>query len=163
MKFQRLFIRLVIFGLLATACTPVITPQYTEATPTNPPEDLSIWLPPYLPEQLTRDLEFPKGIVRASNEQSASLKIDVGADALVSQWIFALVAPFSTITDEVALNDLRAFWQGNDMKGVSVNRILIDGETKALLEKLWGTASVANITVYLVAAVPPTFWAAWTS
>ena len=33
------------------------------------------------------------------------------------------------------------------MRGVSVNRILIDGGTKALFEKLWGTASVANITV----------------
>ena len=100
-----------------------------------------------MPEQLTRDLEFPKGIVQAASEQSASLKIDVGADALISQWIFALVAPFSTITDEVTLNDLRAFWQGNEMRGVSVKRILIDGGTKALFEKLWGTASVANVTV----------------
>ena len=147
MKFQWFFIRLIIIGLLATACAPVQTPQLLEATPTNPPEALSIWLPPYLPEQLTRDLEFPKGIIKASNEQSASLKIDVGSDALISQWIFALVAPFSTITDEVTLNDLQALWKGNEVRGVPVNRILVDGGTKALFEKLWGTASVANITV----------------
>ena len=73
--------------------------------------------------------------------------MDVGADALISQWIFALVAPFSTITDEITLNDLRSFWQGNEMKSLSVNRILIDGGTKALFEKLWGTASVAHVTV----------------
>ena len=103
MNFQRLFIRLIIVGLLATACAPVQTPQYSVPTPTNPPEAISIWLPPYLPEQLTQNLEFPKGMVRAANEQSASLKIDVGADALVSQWIFALVAPFSTIADEVTI------------------------------------------------------------
>jgi len=66
---------------------------------------------------------------------------------LISQWIFALVAPFSTITDEITLNELRAFWQGNEMRSISVTRILVDGGTKALFEKLWGTASVANISV----------------
>ena len=147
MKFHRIFIRLITISLLASACTPVQTPQYSEVSPTNQPEAVKIWLPPYLPEQLTRDLQFPKSIVPVASAQSASLKIDVGADALISQWIYALVAPFSTITDEVTLNDLRAFWQGNEMRGVSVKRILIDGGTKVLFEKLWGTASVANVTV----------------
>ena len=159
MKFQRLLIKLIIICLLSTACTPGQTPQSPEATPTNAPESISIWLPPYLPDQLTRDLEFPKGIVQASDEQSASLKIDVGADALISQWIFVLVAPFSTIADEVSLNDLRAFWQGNEMRGVSVNRILVDGGTKALFEKLWGTASVANISVMAGEELMASAWA----
>jgi len=147
MKFQRFFIKLICIILLATACAPVQTPQPLEATPTNLPEAISIWLPPYLPEALIQDLEFPKGINPASNEPSASVKIDVGSDALISQWIFALVAPFSTITDEITLNELRAFWQGNEMRSISVSRIMVDGGTKALFEKLWGTASVANISV----------------
>ena len=159
MKFHRFFIVLITVILLASACAPVQTPQIPEVTPTNPPEAVSIWLPPYLPEQQTRDLIFPKGIVLAANEQSASLKIDVGADALISEWIYALVAPFSTIADEVSINDLRAFWQGNAMRGVTVNRILINGGTKVLFEKLWGTSSVANISVMADEELMSSAWA----
>jgi poly-gamma-glutamate synthesis protein (capsule biosynthesis protein) len=42
---------------------------------------------------------------------------------------------------------LRSFWQGKEIKSVLIEKILVDGGTKALFEKLWGTASVAHITV----------------
>ncbi len=147
MKLQRFFIGLILFCILGSACTPVQSPQLTEAAPTKQPEPVSIWLPPYLPEQLTINFIPPKGTIQAANAQSALIKIDVGADALISEWIFALVAPFPTITDEVTFNSLRAFWQGNESDDFSAGKILVDGETKALFEKLWGSSSVAHVAV----------------
>jgi poly-gamma-glutamate synthesis protein (capsule biosynthesis protein) len=165
MKFQRIYIGLFILGLIASACASAQPaenqqPQVTEASPTSTPEVVSIWLPPYLPKQLTKDLEYPKGALRATNEQSASIRIDVGSDALISKWIYVLVAPFSTTTDEISLNDLRSFWQGNEVNRLSIEKILVDGGTKALFEKLWGTASVAHVTVTAGEELMATAWAA---
>ena len=148
MKFQRIIIGLIVLVILASACAPAQPIESVPtASPTKEPEIVSIWLPPYLPQRLTRNLDLPKGIVQAANEQSASVKIDVGADAQISQWVFALVAPFSTITDEISFNDLQSLWQGNGTRHLPVQKILIDGGTKALFEKLWGTASVAHVNV----------------
>lgn len=164
MKFQRLLIGLIALGLLASACAPALSiesqlPQVTEAVATQTPELVSIWLPPYLPEKLTRDLVFPKGTIQAANEQSASIRIDVGSDALISRWVYALVARFSTSIDEISLNDLKSFWQGNELKSLPFKKILVTGGTKALFEKLWGTASVAHVMVTASEELIASAWA----
>jgi len=165
MKLQRFFIVLIALGLLVSACAPAKPaesqlPQAAEPAATKIPDLISIWLPPYLPEQLTMNLVLPTGTILASVEQSASIRIDVGSDSLISQWVYVLVAPFSTITDEVTLNDLRSFWQGIEVESLPVEKLLVSGGTKVLFEKLWGTASVAHVTVTAGEELMASAWAA---
>ena len=135
-------------------------PNETVPAPTEIPAPISIWLPPYLPAQFTKNFNLPDGAIFSTDEQKASIRIDVGSDTLISQWVYALVAPFPTITDQISSNDLQAFWQGNEVTGFPVEKLLVDGETKALFEKLWGTASVAHVTVTAGEELLASAWAA---
>jgi poly-gamma-glutamate synthesis protein (capsule biosynthesis protein) len=163
MNCHRFFFGLIAVGLLVSACTPAQPgdsqpAQVAEPEATEIPAPLSLWLPPYLPSQLTQDLRLPDGIIFSSGEQNASVKIDVGSDALVSQWVYALVAPFPTVTDEVSSSSLKAFWQGSEIKNFPLEKLLVDGKTKALFEKLWGIASVRNVTVTAEEELLATAW-----
>ncbi len=151
MKFQRFFIVFLVFGLLISACAPAGSDKdlslQDETSVTETPGPLALWLPPYLPAQFTKGLTLPDEVFLAASEKNASIRIDVGSDALISQWVFALAAPFSTITDEISSSDLRSFWRGDDASSLSIQKLIVDGETKVLFEKLWGPASVAHVTV----------------
>ena len=163
MKHRGFLVGLLAIVLIVSACAPTQAiegqpKQVIEPVATEIPDPLSLWLPPYLPKQLTKDLVLPEGIIHSTGEQIASIRIDVGSDGLVSQWVYALVAPFSTVTDENSSNDLKAFWQGSKVKSFPVEKLLVDGETKALFEKLWGVASVSNVTVTAEEELLATAW-----
>ena len=77
------------------------------------PEVLSIWIPPYLPRELQESIYLPGDVIELNNPEITDMRIDVGSDHQISLWIFALVAPFPTITDEVLLQDLKAVFPAN--------------------------------------------------
>lgn len=168
MKHRGFFFGLLILGLLVSACAPEQSTknqltQDSQPIATDIPGPLSLWLPPYLPERLSRDLILPKGIILASGDENASIRIDVGSDALVSQWVYALVAPFPTVTDEISFFDLKTFWQGGEAKSFPAEKLIVDGKTKALFEKLWGIASVSRVTVTAGEELLATAWDAKTN
>ncbi|HEY59875.1 MAG TPA: hypothetical protein G4N92_04190 [Anaerolineae bacterium] len=105
------------------------------------PTILSLWIAPHLPDHLTDQLVSLSNVVQSENMQEADLLLDVGTDNLVSTWVYALVAPFPTIEDEVTSSDLQSFWQGQDNDSFPAKDLLMDGSTKAILEKLWGNLS----------------------
>jgi hypothetical protein len=152
MKFRRFSLGLLAIFLLSSACAPA-TPvesqpsQNSQPASTQVPSSISIWLPPYLPEGLIKEIQLPEDIILSSGEQNASIRIDVGSDALVSQWVYVLVAPFPTITDDISSKDLNAFWSGRETGNFPAEKLLVDGEAKALFEKIWGIASVSRVTV----------------
>ena len=168
MKHRGFFFGLLILGLSVSACAPEQSAknqltQDSQPIATDIPGPLSIWLPPYLPDRLSRDLILPKGMILASGDENASIRIDVGSDALVSQWIYALVAPFPTVTDEISFFDLKTFWKGGEVKSFPAEKLLVDGKTKALFEKLWGIASVSHVTVTAGEELLATAWDAKTN
>ncbi|MDO9546482.1 MAG: CapA family protein, partial [Pelolinea sp.] len=55
--------------------------------------------------------------------------------------------PFSYIGEGVKGPDLQAFWQGKTVSGFPADALFLDGSTKAIIEKVWGPASVNNVTV----------------
>ena len=99
MKIQRFFIVFLVFGLLISACAPAGSDKdlslQDEIPVTETPGPLALWLPPYLPAQFTKGLTLPDEVFLSASEKNASIRIDVGSDALISQWVFALAAPFS--------------------------------------------------------------------
>ena len=119
--------------LLLSACGPLssaptnLTNTATENTPENKPsqeasatatptlmptsEVVSVYVDPNLPAEFKDSLQLDAaGFVLAESE-NVTAKLTFGSEDPISTWIYALVAPFRTITDGINAAELQAFWQ----------------------------------------------------
>ncbi|HEX9018689.1 MAG TPA: CapA family protein [Anaerolineaceae bacterium] len=110
---------------------------------TSPPVH-TLWLPETLPPALRSALTFPQGWAPAVDGKTASLRLDVVAGEPPApsaiRWVYALVAPFPTITDDATLSEVQTIWQATQASGLPVQALLVDSATRAVFEKLWGLA-----------------------
>ncbi len=99
----------------------------------------SIWLPEYLPEQFRESFALPDGYTLATEAASAEFWVDVtnktDPDAVL--WVYALVAPFPTITDGVSLKELQTLWRGSPGK-LPAKSLLVDESTRAMFAQRFG-------------------------
>jgi hypothetical protein len=99
--------------------TPTITPLHT-ATPTATPAPIGVFTSGSLPEafhqQINDRLAQQAGMFAASGDPNlAALQIAYAPNVDVptlGQWVYALVAPFPTIVDDVPFSAVQAAWQG---------------------------------------------------
>ena len=128
--------------VLTVPATPTISPTYTiypqpSASPTREP--YRVWLAPYLPEELRSSITLPDGYTLATTPDDADLALAVGDQKLpaTSQWIYALVAPFPTLTDGITSDELRAIWAGNSTSPFNSAPLLMDESTRDVLAYYW--------------------------
>ncbi len=64
----------------------------------------------------------------------------VSPDRPVSQWIYALAAPFPTITDNITGSDLVMLWELEEPTDTLpyITSLLVDENTRAVFTALWG-------------------------
>jgi len=117
--------------------TDTAQPQPTD-TPTQVP--VSLGLAPYLPDQLHAALLLPGGYTMAQSPADAQISLEVTpADSPSAiQWVYALVAPFPTITDGVTADVLRGAWGGNPVDAFNGTPLLMDESTLGVLTAYWG-------------------------
>lgn len=138
------------------------TPTNTTA-PTRTPEpvkEVTVWISPALPAALLDELNLPAAVVRADEENAANLTIGPlsGGGDLQVTWVYALVAPFPTITDSVSLEEIQHAWRGEE--GQAFNQRLIMAEsTQAAFEARWGPPSGARLEVLPEGDLLDTAWA----
>lgn len=129
---------------------PETSPAPTEnlpaaPTPTSMPNaqvlNVAVWMPPYLAESFGASLEAPLRGLFVSDPAAANIRIEVGEGNIVSQWVYALVTPFSSTLQGLSGDDLLARWQGAS-EGTS---LLMDQNTHDMFTALWGPA--ANVLV----------------
>ena len=121
------------------------------ATPTkNIPA--SLWLDPTLPGVLQEEIKTQNGYQLADTRESADLSLALApnpssVDNVIGQvqWVYALVAPFPTVTDATLSSDLKNFWLGNSVANAPLQKLLVSDETVAVFNALWGTSSSANV------------------
>jgi hypothetical protein len=147
-------------GLLAGCASPEAadqsTPEPAQAAPAA--ESVALWLAPYLPEEMTAGLSLPENTLQVDDPSRADLLVDVGADHLLAQWIYVLAAPFDTVADGISLAQLQALWQGTLTEGVPLEKLIMNGGTKSVFEKLWGSASQATVEVVADNALMEIAW-----
>jgi hypothetical protein len=152
-KDQLNFIKFFLAAAILSACAggmsePVMEPA--AIVPDVQPEtqeSFSIWLAPYLPQDMLDALDLPEHVIEVANHSEADLLVDVSADHPLAEWVYALVAPFATVEDGVSLSGLQALWKGNPAEDFPAAHLILDGSTKAVLEKLWGSASLTTVKV----------------
>jgi hypothetical protein len=130
---------------LPMAPSATVTPTDTPLpTPTPLP---AVWLAPYLPAGLSQGLTLPAGLALAGAPEQAVLRLEVGNQLPVSQWVYALVAPFPTLLDGVNGDELRRSWQGEAVGPFAGQPLLMDESTYGVFSSLWGAPPAGAVNV----------------
>jgi len=124
--------------------SPTIPPP--TATPTSPP-GIPIWVDPELPEALRSAIRLPVEIIPAAGRDGAALRLQAGGERPVSQWVYALAAPFPTLEDGVSSEALRNTWGGSPSGPFGGRPILLDESTLAVFTALWGPPAEGAVRV----------------
>jgi poly-gamma-glutamate synthesis protein (capsule biosynthesis protein) len=134
----------------ATAFQPAVTPEDFAA--------VSLYLSPYLPPAVQASLSLPPDIGLAAKPEAAHLRLDIGEDNVISRWVFAAVAPFPTLTDEVSLADLRAAWAGTASNRAFSGPLLMSEQTFPAFERWWGRPGSGAVVVLPAASLLEYTW-----
>jgi hypothetical protein len=116
--------------------TPVHTPEVLHSS-------ARVWISPAVPEHLQSLLQWGDQLTPVPDAQSADLQLvilpdwDEGAGPEVS-WLYVLAAPFPTILDEVALEDLKDAWRGAPPPHLENRPIYMTESTRLAFQSIWG-------------------------
>ena len=160
-KVRSLITILLAAALLLTACgkSQPDEAQVGESVASEPQQTTyTLWLAPYLPDAMLDDLALPSKVIEVNDQNQADIVVDVGADHPVAQWTYLLAAPFATVADGISLDSLQAFWKGTAPVDSPVEKIIADGSTQAVLEKLWGSAAVNTVDTVSADDLLSTAW-----
>jgi len=105
------------------------------------------------PIRLSADPAVPGELVEAARRMIAEqpdrltwvgsddsdVKLVIGGDRPVATWIYAVAAPFYTLTDSISMDDLLTAWQEG--------RLYLDQETSLALQALWGPPASQAVIV----------------
>jgi hypothetical protein len=126
------------------------TPEPTQKpspTLTPTPSLLTLYFDPAVPTHLRKPEYFPKNVKIVTSVSEAALTLKPVSAGGKVRWVYALVTPFPTVTDEVSLEDLKNTWQGKP-GGPFVGRpLLVSSATRAAFESLWGPSSQSIVSV----------------
>ena len=99
----------------STAITqaPTITPTIPTPEPTRTTQPPAVWIDPRLPVEILQSFGNSPKVIRVGSKEEALLSLTIDTEEPLSTWIYALAAPFATVTDDVSTESLVAFWKGN--------------------------------------------------
>ena len=128
----------------ATPVTPTPTPAPTATlTPTLPPVP-AVWADEAIPDGI-REKFLPEGWQWVDDPQKAWVRIEMDEGSI--EWVYALAAPFSTVTDEVSLDELRGAWAGQGSAAFANKPLLVSPSTLAVFSRLWGAPADGAVSV----------------
>jgi poly-gamma-glutamate synthesis protein (capsule biosynthesis protein) len=113
-------------------------------TPTAAPQN--IWYDPALPEELAGSLKSRSEIQPVDSPSEQTIRVAVNSDSITSRWVYALVAPFDTITDEVTGQDLKTAWSQGDSSEFPAKKLIVSQNTYTVFSKLWGTPATSFVS-----------------
>src|SRR5215212_9341662 len=108
---------------------------------------VSIWVPLYLAETLGGTLPDPLRGLFAPEATTANVTLEVGEQNPVSQWVYALVTPFSSTIQGTSSDDLLLGWQGGSLGVFGNQPLLMDSNTYDMLSAIWGPAADGSVNV----------------
>lgn len=144
----------------ADTSTPLPAPSTTPTTPPQAENPIqTIWLAPYLPSGLSSQITLPEEISLADKPEGAGIHLSVNDGEAVAQWVYALVAPYPTITDRVSQRDLKQSWQGNPSGPFAGKPLFMDEKTFGAISAFWGEPAASAVQVIPAGELIETTWA----
>ena len=92
---------------------PTFTPTIPTPEPTRTTQPPAVWIDPRLPVEILQSFGNSPTVIRVGSKEEALLSLTIDTEEPLSTWIYALAAPFATVTDDVSTESLVAFWKGN--------------------------------------------------
>jgi hypothetical protein len=140
--------------------TATLPPTATPTPTLEPPKELLTWLDPSVPEALARQISLPVGGRTVDSLEAANLHVGAirGGGTLKSTWVYALVAPFPTVTDEVSIAEVQRAWRGEPGETFH-SSLLIAPTTRAAFEALWGPPAGGRVETMPADQLLNTAWA----
>jgi poly-gamma-glutamate synthesis protein (capsule biosynthesis protein) len=167
-------------GLLLVACqagspsepavmlSPFSTPVQATTVPVQPTNTLapiSIWVSPAAPDSL-RQLLASSGLALVPVPDATTPRLDILSlqsptpNPPLATWVYALVAPFPTLTDGVQLADILHTWSGAPSGPFAGRPLWMDGPTLAAFSALWGNPVAGAVSVVQANQLADSAWAA---
>ena len=113
---------------------PVIRPSESPITATT----TTLYVAPYFPASLLQSLQLSDAFRLTENEDEADISLEVSVSSASTLWVYALVAPFPTITKNVSSADLRDAWNGTGSELFASSPLLMEQMTFELFTAWWG-------------------------
>ena len=151
---------------------PVFIPKpgLTQEFPSSPPQviplltatnlpnanviPVAIWAPPYLDATLGGTLDGSLRGLFVSDETTANIKLEVGDQNPISQWVYALVTPFSSLLQGMSGSELLSLWQGTSIG----TPLVMDQNTHDMFTAFWGPTNGTNVQVIAKEALLDYAW-----
>jgi poly-gamma-glutamate synthesis protein (capsule biosynthesis protein) len=138
------------------------TPFLPQPNPAGPEFTLGetkaglIWFDPHLPPALLQAAQLPPGWQTTDQPQNAQVQVKVGADGLqAGRWVYAAVARFATVEDEIDSVTLRKAWYGLD---TSLPPLIVEADTLAMLTGWWGVPAEGAVEVVPSGRMSEALW-----
>ena len=136
--------------------------NFNPQTPTKtitPDVNSGLWVAPYIPKTLSESLVLPVGYEVVDFPEDALVRLEIGASEPKATWVYALVAPFYTLTDGITSEELILSWKGENGIGIAGLPILVDEATLGVFTELWGEPSSGSVQVVTSEDIVEVAWA----
>lgn len=171
MKIRSLFIILLLLALSACGQTPAQTPQITRLPTTRtqiipaptPSTTRSLWIAPSTPDGL-RQVALQAGLPLADTPEAASIRLQASkpvdhVSAAHSTWVYALVAPFPTVSDGVSFEQVREAWAGQPPSVFAGRPLLLAQDTYEAMKSLFnGDAATGATQIVPASGLTQALW-----
>ncbi len=103
-----------------------------------------IFISPEVPMKLVESIKLPSDYLIITDAEAADLSL-VTTDEQGGNltWVYVLVSPFPTVTDDVSLSEIQSSWNGNGITSL----LFMTEETKSVFISLWGTPADGGVEV----------------
>ncbi len=137
------FTPIVTNGAQTAAPAPDATPAAAPTATVLPPH--SLWIDDSAPQRLRESVVLTEGWEMAENAEEAGVRLDVltapAEDGENIPWVYALAAPFPTVTDEITLAEVQNAWKGTSTRDLPFTSLLVEPDTTRVFNVWWGPAS----------------------
>jgi hypothetical protein len=157
---------LILFALLLTGCgtqsTSVPLPQITQE---SLPIRASIQVITSTPAG--KFIGNPVPLALGKQVESMNVRLDIStsptqqaqSNEMQIQWVYALVAPFATVTDGVTFDEIKLAWtQGTVPTPFNGRPLLMEESTLAAFTALWGEPAADSVKVMAADQLLDTAW-----
>lgn len=161
--------------LLLTGCSPTMTAP-DPSTASAPTKSLvpqatatatrsGLWMAPAVPDAL-REAALGFNLPAAASRESAAVHLDISSDSQLtdlqtpdSTWIYALVAPFPTVSDGVSLDEVKQSWGGHPPSAFAGKPMLMTQDTYEALQTIFnGEAAAGAVKIIPAEALTEALW-----
>lgn len=130
-------------GAQSSAPAPDATPAAAPTATALPPH--SLWIDDSVPQRLRESVVLTEGWEMSENAEEAGLRLHIPENLFQEHvfipWVYALAAPFPTVTDEITLAEVQNAWKGTSTRDLPFTNLLVEPDTAKVFGVLWGPAS----------------------